>query len=155
MESQIDQIIQQAVQPYIFEIENLKQRLRDREIELAVLKNAIFGIDTKFTEIEKKAKVPATSAAKPGATRAAAGSSSTRAAVGAKTTGAAQQTPRGNSRAPEKPATAGARERSKTPAGGRMQNALNSSMTSKLGNTTTRSGTSGTRSDSKSRNGDL
>ena len=36
-----------------------------------------------------------------------------------------------------------------------MQNALNSSMTSKVGNATARSGASGTRADSKSRNGDL
>ena len=47
------------------------------------------------------------------------------------------------------------RQRSKTPVAGKMQNALNSSMSSKVGNTTARAGASGTRSDSKSRNGDL
>ena len=52
-----------AAQPYIYEIENLKQRLREREVELVVLKNAIFGIDGKFSELEKKVKAPAPSAA--------------------------------------------------------------------------------------------
>jgi ribosomal protein L10 len=75
------------LQPYIYEIENLKQRLREREVELTVIKNAIFGIDGKFTEIEKKAKTPAatTGAARTGGRAVAtAGSSSTRGGVAAK-----------------------------------------------------------------------
>ena len=77
-----------AVQPYIYEIENLKQRLRDREVELVVLKNAIFGIDTKVTELEKKVKTPAATGpagratARPGTS----GASTARGAVASKTT---------------------------------------------------------------------
>lgn len=117
------------MQPYLDMIEQLQNKQREKEAEVVVLKYALLEMDRKFQELEKKLKAPSTTAARagPGRTTTAA------AKTGTAAKGSTVTTPRGNSRAPvaQTHSTADARQRSKTPVASKMQNSLNTSVTSK------------------------
>lgn len=122
------------------------------------MKYALLEMDRKFTELEKKSKTTGGAGARTTAAgRAGAGSSTTRGTVAGKGgVNSSTTTPRGSSRAANQ-GSAGigdARARSKTPTAGRMQNTLNTSVTSKTG-AAAKTGAATNRADSKSRNNDI
>ena len=155
---QLDQLIREAVEPYILQIEELKNKQLQKEAEIVTFKYAILEMDRKFQELEKKLK----------SSSAISGRMSTRPGLTSKTMGSSNmpQTPRTPAGASKKIGDNGpalARQRSRTPTANKMQNTLNSSISGMVGSRTPLksstkamdSGAATTRADSKSRNGDL
>ncbi len=116
---QLDQIIKEAVEPYLDLIEQMKQKQKEKEAEVMTLKFAIMEIERKFQELEKKIKTAAPST---GATGRAT-------ARNTKPLNTAP-TPRA---VPKKVEPAAARQRSRTPVSSKMQSNLNSSIAKNAG----------------------
>lgn len=52
----IDQIIRQAVEPYLGMIEKMQKKQIEKEAEIVVMKYAALEMDRKFNELERKLK---------------------------------------------------------------------------------------------------
>lgn len=148
----LDNWFYKALEPYQQMIEQLKQKQREKEAEILVLKYALVEMDRKYQELEKKTTTAAGAKTGPAYGRSAVGTRPAQRATLASRQGSRVTTPRDTSKAGNANNTAatnningrssigiggsGARERSKTPSAntlvgssrGGLQNKLNQSM---------------------------